>query len=66
MPNAVLRGGPLDGEQRHAETRAPIGIGVADIVLAHVLPEARNVTRHGIRPSGAAEGVTDAHLKIQT
>jgi len=26
QPNAVLRGGPLDGEQRHIDTRGAIGI----------------------------------------
>ncbi|MBR7832465.1 hypothetical protein KDL01_04305 [Actinospica durhamensis] len=30
VPNVVLRGGPLDGEQRHVESRAPIGIEVDD------------------------------------
>jgi hypothetical protein len=29
-PNAVLRGGPLDGEERHVDSRAPIGIEVND------------------------------------
>jgi hypothetical protein len=28
QPNAVLRGGPLDGEQRHIDSRAAIGIEV--------------------------------------
>lgn len=27
-PNVVLRGGPLDGEQRHVDSRAPISIEV--------------------------------------
>lgn len=27
-PNVVLRGGPLDGEQRHVDSRGPIGIEV--------------------------------------
>jgi hypothetical protein len=30
-PNAVLRGGPLDGEQRHVDSRAPIGIEVDEV-----------------------------------
>ena len=29
-PNAVLRGGPLDGEQRHVESRAPIGVEIGE------------------------------------
>lgn len=29
-PNVVLRGGPLDGEQRHVASRAPIGIEVGE------------------------------------
>lgn len=29
-PNVVLRGGPLDGEQRHIDSRAPISIEVGD------------------------------------
>ena len=29
-PNVVLRGGPLDGEQRHINSRVPIGIEAGD------------------------------------
>lgn len=29
-PNVVLRGGPLDGEQRHIDSRAPISTEVGD------------------------------------
>jgi hypothetical protein len=30
VPNAVLRGGPLDGGQRHIDSQAPISIEVGD------------------------------------
>jgi hypothetical protein len=30
-PNVVLRGGPLDGERRHVDSRAPIGIEVDEM-----------------------------------
>jgi hypothetical protein len=29
-PNVVLRGGPLDGEQRYVRSRAPIGIEIGE------------------------------------